>query len=199
MINHRPWKGGIHGGVSAMRGTPPWSRAREWGVLPPRRKEQQRQLVMMWLQPSFPHSLLTGRKEAELEIELGKKGGVMGRCLKIWVYFSLSYIWQALNYVISLSQDCSGHDSNGWMISLCPYPDPWAFHDIFSAPSSWEEWQSGLATWAPGTNPPCTHCGSSCTLVTCTSWPRILQIQDRLRFHNLQGKLVAAGDAESCP
>jgi len=41
----------------------------------------------------IPHSPapLGGRRERNTsEIEPGKKGGVGGRCFKIWIYFSLS-------------------------------------------------------------------------------------------------------------
>jgi len=39
-----------------------------------------------------PPALLGGRRERNRnEAEPGKKGGVGGRCFKIWLYFSLSY------------------------------------------------------------------------------------------------------------
>lgn len=40
----------------------------------------------------IPQPLLPGRKEVDLEVELGNKGGLKGRCSKNWVYFSLPYI-----------------------------------------------------------------------------------------------------------
>ena len=39
-----------------------------------------------------PPALLVGRRGRNgIEVGPGKKGGVGGRCLKIWFYFSLSY------------------------------------------------------------------------------------------------------------
>jgi len=57
-----------------------------------------------------------GRKERNrIEIEPRKKGGVGGRCLKIRIYFSLSYsdlIGDELNSLFSPSSVCFVHDSN---------------------------------------------------------------------------------------
>lgn len=79
--------------LSPMGGTPHGRRWRVWGVSLLRRKEWQRQCEMSWLQPPIP--LLFhwegGGRENQSEVELGKKGGVVGGVFKIWVCFSLSY------------------------------------------------------------------------------------------------------------
>jgi len=57
--------------------------------------------------PPVPHG---GRRERNgSEAELGKKGGVGGRCFKIWLYFSLSYsdlTGDELNFLFSPSSVC---------------------------------------------------------------------------------------------
>lgn len=135
-------------GVSPMRGTPHWSRAREWGVPPTPRRDN------VWCDRS-PHSplLFTGRKEVDLEVEPKKKGGVKGRWFKIWIYFSLSYIWQALN-------DINFPQSR----LVCPWQQllsdpsvslsrPMSLSLYFCCPIQQRgvtEWLS----WAPGVHPP---------------------------------------------
>jgi len=63
-----------------------------------------------------PPALLRGKRERTgSEAEPGKKGGVGGRCFKIWFYFSLSYsdlIGDELNSLFSPSSVCFFHDSN---------------------------------------------------------------------------------------
>jgi len=63
-----------------------------------------------------PPALLGGRRERNgSEAEPGKKGGVGGRCLKIWIYFSLSHsdlIGDELNSLFSPSSVCLAHDGN---------------------------------------------------------------------------------------
>jgi len=63
-----------------------------------------------------PPALLGWRRERNRsEVEPGKKGGVGGRCFKIWIYFSLSYsdlIGDELNFLFSPSSDCFVCDSN---------------------------------------------------------------------------------------
>jgi len=63
-----------------------------------------------------PPAPFEGRRERNgSEAEPGKKGGVGGRCFKIWVYFSLSYsdlIGDELNSLFSPSSVCFVHDSN---------------------------------------------------------------------------------------
>ena len=87
--------GAVHGGLSPVGRTPRWSRGRGWGVLPLRRKEQQRQRVVNCPQPPFPHppALLGGRgwriEEQSWAQEEGRDGGE--DVFRIWFYFSLSY------------------------------------------------------------------------------------------------------------
>ena len=63
-----------------------------------------------------PPALLRGRKERNgSEVEPGKKGGVGGRCFKIWFYFSLSYsdlIGDELNSLFSPGSVCFVRDGN---------------------------------------------------------------------------------------
>jgi len=63
-----------------------------------------------------PPALLGGRRERKgIEVEPTKKGGVGGRCFKIWFYFSLSYsdsIGDELNSLFSPSSVCLVHESN---------------------------------------------------------------------------------------
>jgi len=63
-----------------------------------------------------PPVLLGGRRERNAsEAEAGKKGGVGGRCVKIWIYFSLFYsdlIGDKLNSLFSPSSVCFVCDSN---------------------------------------------------------------------------------------
>jgi len=63
-----------------------------------------------------PPVTLRGRKERNRsEAEPGKKGGVGGRCFKIWFYLSLSYsdlIGDELNSLFSPSSICFVCDSN---------------------------------------------------------------------------------------
>jgi len=63
-----------------------------------------------------PLVLLRGRRERHRsEAEPGKKGGVGGRCFKIWIYFSLYHsdlIGDELNSLFSPSSVCFVHDSN---------------------------------------------------------------------------------------
>jgi len=79
----RTHAGAVCGRLSPVGGTPGWSRGRVWGVLPLRRKEQQRQRVMNWPQPPFPVPLYCcwgeGR-EFGSEVEPVEKEGVGGRC-----------------------------------------------------------------------------------------------------------------------
>jgi len=88
-----------------------------------------------------PPALLRGRRERNRsEAEPRKKGGVGGRCFKIWIYFSLSYsdlIGDELNSLFSTSSVCFASDSNWWVISPCPCLDPGAFHHISSPLPSW--------------------------------------------------------------
>jgi len=86
--------GAVCGGLSPMGGTPGWSRVRVWGALPLRRKEWQTQLVTNWLHPPFSVPLCClerGGREMGSEVEPGKKGGLGGRCFKIWFYSSLPF------------------------------------------------------------------------------------------------------------
>jgi len=56
-----------------------------------------------------------GGRETGVKLSPGKKGGVGGRCFKIWIYFSLSYsdlIGDELNSLFSPSSVCFVHDSN---------------------------------------------------------------------------------------
>jgi len=57
-----------------------------------------------------PPAPLGGRRERNgSEVKPGKKGGVGGRCFKIWIYFSLSYsdlIGDKLNSLFSPSSVC---------------------------------------------------------------------------------------------
>jgi len=59
---------------------------------------------------------LGGRRQRNRsEAESRKKGGVGGRCIKIWIYFSLScsdLIGDELNSLFSPSSICFAHDSN---------------------------------------------------------------------------------------
>jgi len=63
-----------------------------------------------------PPAPLRGRRERNRsEAERRKKGGVGGRCFKIWFCFSLSssdLIGDELNSFFSLSSVCFVHDSN---------------------------------------------------------------------------------------
>jgi len=63
-----------------------------------------------------PPSLPEGRRERNgSEVEPRMKGGVGGRCVKIWIYFSLSYsdlIGDELNSLFSPSSACFVHDGN---------------------------------------------------------------------------------------
>jgi len=63
-----------------------------------------------------PHMSLGGRRGRNgSETEPGKKGGVGGRCFKIWFYLSLSYsdlIGDELNSLFSPSSVCFVLDSN---------------------------------------------------------------------------------------
>jgi len=62
-----------------------------------------------------PAPLEEGRERNRSKVELRKKGGVGGRCFKIWIYFSLSYsdlIGDELNSLFSISSVCFVHDSN---------------------------------------------------------------------------------------
>jgi len=55
------------------------------------------------------------RERNKSEAEPGKKGGVGGRCLKIWIYFSLSssdFIGDELNSLFSPSSVCFVRDVN---------------------------------------------------------------------------------------
>jgi len=64
----------------------------------------------------WPPQLLGGRRERNgSEAEPRKKGGVGGRCFKIWIYFSLSssdLIGDELNSLFSPSSVCFVHDGN---------------------------------------------------------------------------------------
>ena len=136
-----------------------WSRSRVWGVLPLRRNEQQRQRVMNWPQPPFPIPLCHlgwGGREFRSEVEPGKKGAVGARCIKIWLYFSLSYsdfIGDKLNSLFSPSSVCFVRHSNWWVISPRPCLDPRAFHHISSPLSSWGGGVIERFWWAPGIYP----------------------------------------------
>ena len=63
-----------------------------------------------------PPAPLRGRRERNgSETEPRKKGGVQGRCFKIWIYFSPSYsdlIDDELYSLFSPSSVCFVHDSN---------------------------------------------------------------------------------------
>ena len=70
--------------LSSVRGTSHWSR--RVSVFPLRRKEQQSQRVMNWLQPQLPNPLHCSggrRQRNRSEDEPRKKGVVGGRCFKI--------------------------------------------------------------------------------------------------------------------
>lgn len=95
-----------YGRLSPMGDTPYWSRQREWGVLPLRRKVQQKQHVMDWSQPPFPVPLhhWGGVEDVEnlwVKLNLGKREGWGGRSSKIFFclfYFSLpTLIWLVAN------------------------------------------------------------------------------------------------------
>jgi len=89
---------------------------------------------------SRPPVPLGGRGERNgSEAEPGKKGGVGGRCINIWIYFSLScsdLIGDELNSLFSPSSVSFVCDSNWRVISPCPCLDPRAFHHISSPLSS---------------------------------------------------------------
>jgi len=96
--------GEFHGRLSPVDATPCWSRGRAWGVLPLRRKEQQRQRVMNGPQPPFPIPLWLlwgGGREFGSEVKPRKKGGMGGRCYKICFYISLSCSYSIANKVNS--------------------------------------------------------------------------------------------------
>jgi len=63
-----------------------------------------------------PPAPLGGRRwRNRIEAEPGKKGGVGGRCFKIWIFFSLSYsdlIGDELNSLFFPSSVWFVHDSN---------------------------------------------------------------------------------------
>jgi len=63
-----------------------------------------------------PPAPLGGRRERSgSEVERRKKGGVGGRCFKIWFYFSLPYsdlIGDKLNFLFSPSSVCFVPDGN---------------------------------------------------------------------------------------
>ena len=110
--------GEVCGELSLMRGTSLWRRGRVWGVGSLSRKERQRQCVMNWPQPPFPVPLSIlegGGREVASEDEPGKKGGMGGRCLKIWIYFSISYsdlVGDKLNFLFFPSSVCFVHDGS---------------------------------------------------------------------------------------
>jgi len=65
--------------------------------------------------PHPPAPLGGRRKRNGNEAEPGKKGGVGGRCVKVWIYFSLSYsdlIGDELNSLFSPSSVCFVSDGN---------------------------------------------------------------------------------------
>jgi len=65
--------------------------------------------------PCPPAPLGGRRKRNGSEVEPGKKGGVGGRCFKVWFHFSLSYcdlIGDELNSLFSPSSVWFVHDSN---------------------------------------------------------------------------------------
>lgn len=140
---------GEDGELSPMGGTPHGRRWSVWGVFFLRRKEWQRQCVMNWLQLPFPILLCHsggGGRENQSEVEPGKKssGEVFSRCRFVSHYPTL--IWLVISSVyfskLTLRFACY---NNCWVISLCPYIEPWTFPYVFSPQSSWgEECQSGI-------------------------------------------------------
>ena len=105
---------------------------------------RQRQLVMNWLQPPFPVPLRCsggGGREFESEVKPGKKKGVEEGLLRFSFYFVMVLPWWF--WLIILTDNKLNKSSLffsvgiWWVISSCPYLDPWAFCNIFSPLSSW--------------------------------------------------------------
>ena len=89
-------------------------------------------------------------------VEPRKKGGIGGKCFKIWLCFSLSYsdvISDEFNSLSSPSSVCFVRGSNWWVISPCPCLDPRAFHHISSPLSNWGGEVIERFWWAPGICP----------------------------------------------
>ena len=77
------------------------------------------------------HKLEGGGREIGSEDEPKKREG--GWVVVFLDLFLLSYTDLLIgNKLISPSGVCFAHDSNWWVISPCPYLNPWAFHHVFS-------------------------------------------------------------------
>lgn len=110
----------------------------------------------MWRTDCNPHSLFswaTNREEienSEAKLSLGRREGWWGGF--ILIFYVISYyptlIWLAKMKLISLRQFCFPHDTNLWVISLCPYLDPWAFSYNFSLLCRWGKVIQWI-WWAP--------------------------------------------------
>jgi len=122
--------GGFCGDLSPVRGTFTLEQGQSVRSLPPEGQGVAETTCDGLTVTPIPHPpvSLRGRRERNgSEAEPGKKGGVGGRCFKIWFYFSLSYsdlIGDELNSLFSPSSICFFRDSNWRVIPPCPFLDP---------------------------------------------------------------------------
>jgi len=90
----RTHAGAVHGELSPMRGTFMLEQGQSMRSPPPEEEGAAETTCDEQTATPTPHSPvpLGGRRERNgSEVEPRKKGGVRGRCLKIYPYFSLSY------------------------------------------------------------------------------------------------------------
>lgn len=135
--------------LSPMGETPCWSR----GVLSLNRNEQQK-YVMNWPQSPFPTLLHLCRGAGrELGIKLSpRRRNIFLRAFFLTFHYSF-LICLVVSSINSLSHVCLSCDSNQWMISSCPYPDPGAFNSLSLPCSAWGKGQHAfgrLLTFSQG-------------------------------------------------
>lgn len=130
------WKGFLLG--QFMKDWVPWE-GHSTGVRSLRRKEQQWQRVVNWLQPPFPvhlHCLGRGGGGIESEGESGKKGRREEGVFEIGFYYPvLLLINNKFHYFSHF--ECFTYDSNRWVISFSPLSWLMSFLSYFLTLSGW--------------------------------------------------------------
>jgi len=110
--------GEVCGELSPVRGTFMLEQGKSVRSLPPEGQGSAATTCDELTATPIPHPPVPpeGRRERNgIEAEPGKKGGMEGRCFKIWIYFSLSYsdlIGEKLNSLFSPGSVCFVHDGN---------------------------------------------------------------------------------------
>lgn len=127
----------------------------------------------------IPHlSVLPG--EWEVKLNPGRRSSREDGGFMIWVLFSLhpTLIWLVINYSNFPKWSLFSHDSNWWVISLCPHLDPQNFSCNFSLLSLWGgKWWNSFGGHLPSTQgQPTTHVSDPEKSFCCSVLPYLMKL-----------------------